>query len=56
MNICKKNYQQQYWLRKAIEYGIYIDGREKQAAKDAEAAYRKEYRRRKAREGTAWPL
>lgn len=53
MNLLKRHYNHTYWLRKAMQYGIEIDGREKQAAKDAEAAYRKEYRRRKAREGTA---
>lgn len=46
-SILKKHYQKQYWLNKAVKYGIEIKGREEQAAKDAEARYRKEYRRRK---------
>jgi hypothetical protein len=44
----KKYYQQQYWLRKAVKYGIQTEGRENQAAREAEARYRKEYRHRKA--------
>jgi len=43
----KRNHQHKYWLRKAIKYGISTEGREEQAARDAEARYRKEYRRRK---------
>ena len=46
--ILKRQYQREYWLRKAVEYGIETNGREAQAAKDAEARYRKEYRRLKA--------
>jgi hypothetical protein len=44
----KKYYQQQYWLRKAIKYDIPTEGREDQAALEAEARYRKEYRHSKA--------
>ncbi len=44
--IFKKNLQQAYWLRKAIERGMPTEGREIQAARDAEARYRKEYRNR----------
>lgn len=46
----KKRHQHDYWLRKAIEWGIPTEGREEQASKDAEARYRKEYRHRKAEE------
>ena len=53
MNVFKKTYQQGYWLRKAIQYGIPIDGREDQAAREAEARYRREYRQRKAQKVTA---
>jgi len=49
--IFKKNLQQAYWLRKAIAWGIPTEGREQQASRDAEALYRKEYRRRKAANG-----
>jgi len=44
--IFKKNLQQAYWLRKAIEWGISTEGREEQAVRDAEALYRREYRSR----------
>lgn len=47
MNCFKRRYQKAYWLRKAAEYGIPTAGREEQAARDAEAKYRREYRRRK---------
>ena len=42
--ITKKYYQQVYWLKKAIEYGIETTGRELDAAHEAEARYRREYR------------
>lgn len=42
MNSVKQAYQEKYWLRKANQYGIPTIGREKQAAKDAEARYRRE--------------
>jgi hypothetical protein len=44
--IFKKNLQRAYWLRKAIAWGIETEGREEQAARDAEARYRREYRGR----------
>ena len=44
--IYKQKYQKKYWLKKAIEYGIETEGREEQAARDAEALYRREYRNR----------
>lgn len=50
MNLCKKLYQKKYWLNKAIQYGIPTEGRELEAAKEAEAQYRKEYRHKKAQE------
>lgn len=40
----KRNYQQDYWLRKAEGWGIPVQGREKQAAREAESRYRREYR------------
>jgi len=44
--IYKQTYQKKYWLKKAIQYGIETEGREEQAARDAEARYRREYRNR----------
>ena len=39
--------QKQFWLNKAKKYGIPTEGREAQAACDAEARYRREYRQGK---------
>ena len=41
----KRLAKRNYWLKKAAEYGISTEGREEQAARDAEARYRREYRR-----------
>lgn len=41
----KRNLQKSYWVRKAAQYGIPTEGREEQAAMEAEARYRREYRR-----------
>lgn len=46
-SLMKKNYQRQYWLKKAKAYGIITIGREDEAAREAEARYRKGYRERK---------
>jgi len=48
--LMRKAYQEKYWLRKAVQFGVSTDGREKQAARDAEAMYRKDYRHMKARD------
>jgi len=45
--LMKKHYQREYWLKKAKAYGIPTEGREVEAAREAERMYRKEYRARK---------
>jgi len=47
--LMRKSYQESYWLRKAVQFGIATDVREKQAARDAEAMYRKKYRHMRVR-------
>lgn len=44
--LIRRNYQKTYWLKKAKKYGITIDGKEDEAAREAEAKYKKEYRKR----------
>ena len=46
MNLLKRHYNHTYWLKKAKEYGIPTEGREEQARKEAEARWRREYRRK----------
>jgi len=48
LNLHKRNYNYTYWLKKAKEWGIPTEGREEEARKEAEARYRREYRRRGA--------
>lgn len=43
----KRQYQRDYWLKKAWLMEIPTEGREIQAANEAEARYRREYRKRK---------
>jgi len=43
--LMRKAYQEKYWLRKAVQFGVSTEGREKQAARDAEAMYKREYRK-----------
>ena len=50
MNLLKRHYNHTYWLKKAKEYGIPTEGREEQARKEAEARWRREYRRKEVRQ------
>lgn len=43
----KRQYQKDYWLKKAWLYQIPTEGREDESAREAERRYRKEYRARK---------